>query len=137
MHPRPNIASGSRDDPAVVDVRPTVVAVVDDDPAVLDSLKFLLEVAGHSVAIYDSAAAFLAERATTPSCLILDHHMPQMTGLELAARLRAAGAAIPILLITGSSSPAIVSRAVELGIEKVLEKPPGEDDLLSFANAHH
>ncbi len=112
------------------------VAVVDDDPAVLDSLRFLLEVVGHRVATYASAAAFLADRATRHPCLILDHHMPQMTGLELAAKLRTAGEAIPVLLITGSPSPAIVARAAELGIEKVLEKPPDENDLLSFVNTH-
>jgi two-component system, LuxR family, response regulator FixJ len=113
------------------------VAVVDDDPAVLDSMKFLLEVAGHRVAIYASAAAFLEDCATRPACLILDQHMPQMTGLELAARLRINGTCIPVLLITGSPSPAIVARAAQLGIEKVLEKPPIEDDLLNFVDAHH
>jgi two-component system, LuxR family, response regulator FixJ len=112
------------------------VAIVDDDLAVLDSLKFLLEISGHTVATYLSAAAFLADHATKHACLILDHHMPQTTGLELAARLRRAGIAIPVLLITGSPSPAIIARAAQLGVEKVLEKPPGEDDLLGFVNAH-
>jgi len=120
----------------MVDNHTGAVAVVDDDPAVLDSLKFLLEVAGHKVATYASAAAFLAERAAKHPCLILDHHMPGMTGLELAARLHADGSAIPVLLITGSPSPAIAARAAQLGIEKVLEKPPDEDDLLSFVDAH-
>ena len=60
--------------------------------------------------------------------------MPEMTGLELAERLRTDGAGIPILLITGSPSPAIVARAAELGI-RVLEKPPTEEDLLDFVNA--
>ena len=46
--------------------------------------------------------------------------MPEMTGLELAARLRADGSGIPILLITGSPSPAIAARAAEVGITKVL-----------------
>jgi two-component system, LuxR family, response regulator FixJ len=112
------------------------VAIIDDDPAVLDSLKFVLEIAGHTVATYPSAAAFVADRATKHACLILDHHMPHMTGLELAARLRTAGAALPVLLITGSPSPAIVARAADLGIERVLEKPPDEDRLLDFVNAH-
>jgi FixJ family two-component response regulator len=112
------------------------VAVVDDDPAVLDSLKFMLEVAGHKVAVYASAAAFLEDRSGRPACLILDQHMPHMTGLELAARLRAQGVEIATLLITGSWSPTIVARAAQLGIEKVLEKPPAEDDLLGFVNAH-
>ncbi len=62
--------------------------------------------------------------------------MPGMTGLELAARLHTYGSAIPVLLITGSPSPAIAARAARLGIEKVLEKPPDEDDLLSFVDAH-
>jgi two-component system, LuxR family, response regulator FixJ len=121
----------------MVDNGTGVVAVVDDDPAVLDSLRFLLEVAGHKVASYGSAAAFFADRAANHSCLILDHHMPEMTGLELAARLRGVGRNIPVLLITGAPSQAIVARAAQLGIEKVLEKPPDEDDLLSFVNAHH
>ena len=112
------------------------VAVVDDDPAVLDSLKFLLEVAGYKVDTYASAGAFLGDRALLPACLILDHHMPQMTGLELAAQLRTGGTATPILLISGELSPAIIARAAQIGIEKVLGKPPAEDDLLGFVDAH-
>jgi two-component system response regulator FixJ len=112
------------------------VAVVDDDPAVLDSLRFLLEIGGHAVATYTSAAEFLADRSSVPACLILDQHMPHMTGLELAARLRSEGTDIPVLLITGSPSRAIAARAAQLGIEKVLEKPPSEDDLLLFVGAH-
>jgi two-component system, LuxR family, response regulator FixJ len=120
----------------MADNRNGIVAVVDDDPAVLDSLKFLLEVAGYRVTVYPSAAAFLGNGATRRACLILDQHMPRMTGLELVARLRNDGAHLPVLLITGSLSPTIVARAAELGIEKVLEKPLKEDDLLSFVNAH-
>jgi FixJ family two-component response regulator len=51
--------------------------------------------------------------------------------------LRNDGAGIPILLITGSPSPAIVARAAELGIVRVLEKPATEDDLLDFVTATH
>jgi two-component system response regulator FixJ len=117
-----------------------VVAIVDDDPAVLDSLKFLLEVVGYHVATHASAEAFLNDRAsvhaTEPACMILDQHMPRITGLELAQTLRDEGAKIPILLITGSSSPSIVARAAQLGIERVVEKPPDEHDLLAFVSAY-
>ena len=112
------------------------VAIVDDDQAVRDSLKFLLEVAGHTVGTYASAVAFLEDRAVQPCCMILDQHMPQLTGLDLAARLRTDGIGIPILLISGALSPGIVARAAELGIEKVLGKPPTEDELLGFVNAY-
>jgi two-component system response regulator FixJ len=116
----------------VTAVEAMAAAIIDDDPAVLDSLRFLLEIAGHRVAIYPSAAAFLADGTTQPGCIIIDHHMPQMTGLELVACLRAQGVRTRIMLITGSSTPAIRARAAELGVTKVLEKPPDEDELLDF-----
>jgi len=112
------------------------VAVVDDDHAVLESLEFLLQVAGFLVEVFSSAVEFLAADMRRFACLILDHHMPNMTGLELAETLRAGGSAIPILLITGSPSPAIINRAAELGIDRVLEKPLGDEDLIGFINAH-
>jgi FixJ family two-component response regulator len=110
----------------------SAVAVVDDDIAVLDSLKFLLEVEGYKVTTYNSAMAVLKDLAPLSSCLIVDQHMPQMTGLELTAELRAKGMQIPVLLITAAPSAAIVAEAAQLGIEKVLEKPAVEQDLLSF-----
>ena len=118
------------------DNHPGIVGIIDDDPAVLDSLKFLLEVVGYQVSTHASATAFLGDGAIVPACLIVDQHMPGMTGLELAQKLRDDGAAIPILLITGSPSPAIVARAAQLGIVKVLEKPPEEADLLNFVGAY-
>jgi FixJ family two-component response regulator len=115
---------------------PSAVGVVDDDPAVLDSFRFMLEVAGYRVLTFRSASEFLDRAADPPCCLILDQQMPGLTGLELAERLRSDGILLPILLVTGCPSPAIVARAAELGIEGVLEKPPGEQDILSFAMAY-
>lgn len=115
---------------------PRAVAIVDDDVAVLDALKFLLELSGYRVNIYGSAAAFIEDHERQPTCLILDQHMPQMTGLELAAYLQKQGKAIPTLLITGASAPSIIARAAQFGIKKVLEKPPTEEDLLRFVEVH-
>ena len=115
---------------------PPIVAIVDDDDGVRNSLCFLLEVAGHTVETFASAAEFLEAELGRIACLILDQHMPGMTGLELAEHLRTAGSLIPILLITGSPSPYITARALELGVTRVIEKPPGEEDVISFITAH-
>jgi two-component system, LuxR family, response regulator FixJ len=112
------------------------VAIVDDDPGVLDSLKFLLEVSGYAVAVYPTATEFLEDDHARPSCIILDHQMPGMSGLQLAAKLHAEGSNLSILLITGMPSPEIAAEAQRLGIERVLEKPPYEDDILRFVAAH-
>ncbi|HVC59413.1 MAG TPA: response regulator [Acetobacteraceae bacterium] len=111
-----------------------VIAVVDDDDGVRDSLAFLLTVAGHKVAAYASAAEFL-ERCDLNHVagLILDHHMPQQTGLELLARLRGDGRNVPVLLLTGSPSPDIVARAGMLGVDQVVEKPMSDAGLMEFA----
>jgi two-component system response regulator FixJ len=122
-------------EPYVTEAERRKIAIVDDDDAVRDSLQFLLAVAGHCVEAFASAAEFLKAEMQHFACLILDHHMPHMTGLELAERLREAGVNIPILLVTGSPSPAIVSRATEFGIDRVLEKPLLDEDLFDFVNA--
>jgi two-component system response regulator FixJ len=136
--------TGSRDGPVIwprpqgsvmAAVERRTVAIVDDDAAVRDSLRLLLEVIGYSVAAFGSAAEFLTADLCSMSCLILDHHMPETTGLELAERLWLDGVVIPILLVTGSPSPAIVARAAQLGVDRVLEKPAGEDDVLNFIGA--
>jgi two-component system response regulator FixJ len=119
----------------MVEVDHRAVAIVDDDTAVRDSLRFLLEVIGHRVETFASAAEFLKADRHKLACLILDHQMPQMTGLELAERLRADGSDIPILLITGSPLPATAARAAELGVSRVIDKPLTDEDLLDFIDA--
>jgi two-component system response regulator FixJ len=112
--------------------RSSLVAVVDDDVAVLESFRFMLELAGFQVVTFASAVAYLEHDGLCPRCMILDQHMPVMTGLELISRLRADGKQVPVLLITSAPSPAIVARAAEVGVSRVLAKPPTEDELLGF-----
>jgi two-component system, LuxR family, response regulator FixJ len=111
------------------------VAIVDDDYAVRDSLHFLLEVMRQPAETFGSAAEFLKADRQHFACVILDHHMPCMSGLELAERLRANGEGIPILLFTCSPTPSVVAHAVKIGIDRVLAKPPRAEDLLDFINA--
>ena len=115
--------------------RSNEVAIVDDDDGVLESLRFMLGLAGYPVATYASALAYLAEQRTPPRCLILDHHMPVMTGLDLVTKLHNSNAMVPILLITADPSPALVARAAAMGVTQVLDKPPSEGELISFVES--
>jgi len=111
------------------------VAVVDDDDAVRDSLRLLLETAGFSVATFGSAAQFLREAEPAGlKCLLIDQHMPEVTGLQLATTLRERGIRTPIALITGSVSSGLFRQAHELGIDQVMEKPLDDDALVDFIN---
>jgi FixJ family two-component response regulator len=112
-----------------------VIAVVDDDDGVRRSLEFLLRVTGHQVAGYASAAEFLAgPDLCRVAGLILDQHMPKVTGLEMLASLRAQGWCRPVLLVTGSPSSEVSDRAANLGVDRVLEKPVSDDLLFQFVD---
>ncbi|MBX9615671.1 MAG: response regulator [Caulobacteraceae bacterium] len=68
-----------------------MIHVIDDDAAVRDSLAFLLETADLTARTYESAIAFLAEPERPAGCIVTDIRMPDMTGIELARRLRESG----------------------------------------------
>lgn len=109
------------------------VAVVDDDTGVRESLAFLLEVAGHAVESYASPIDFLRLcNLDRIRGLIADQHMPGLTGLELASRVRTLDRDIPILLVTAAPTAGILARAAELGISQVLAKPFEDAAVLAF-----
>jgi two-component system, LuxR family, response regulator FixJ len=100
-----------------------VLLVVDDDGAVLNSLKFCLEIEGFVVRVYGDGQALLND-TDLPSfgCLVIDYSMPDMTGLELLAKLRSVGIGLPAVLITGHPGLALRRQAAEAGIA-LIEKP--------------
>jgi FixJ family two-component response regulator len=100
-----------------------VLLVVDDDAAVLGSLKFCLEIDGFEVQLYASGEALLNEAALPLSgCLVLGYHLPDMTGLDLLAKLRSQGVVLPALLITGHPGIALRRQAAVAGVA-IVEKP--------------
>ncbi len=107
------------------------IVVVDDDAAVRDSLGILLEAHGLRVRDFGSGAEFLKSDAHfTATCLILDYHMPGMTGIEILEELRRLGLSCPTILITGLSDPMITQRALSAGVMAILEKPLPDDVLI-------
>lgn len=100
------------------------IYVIDDDEVVRDSLKALLEVRGYTVREFESGAEFLSAAPDMAGCcVILDVHMPGMTGVELLRRIRARSQAVPTILITGRRDGQIQAQADELGAIALLDKP--------------
>jgi FixJ family two-component response regulator len=105
------------------------IAVIDDDEAVRESIRMLLESYGYVVHLFENAEQFLLETGMRYDCLLVDHNMPGMSGLELIELHRQRRAAIPAILITGRGSPSVATYAAELGAI-YLEKPVMEDVLV-------
>lgn len=103
--------------------QPSIIYVVDDDAAVLHSTRFLLESDGHRVETFANGPQLLAAYpGPRPSCVLIDHIMPGMDGLEVLTRLRDLDARVPGVLITGHPDPRIRSAALGAGVP-LIEKP--------------
>ena len=82
---------------------PGPVALVDDDPATRCALTRLLGAMGLATVSFASAEAFLAAGAGAGfSCLLLDIHLPGMSGLELRASLLETGLDLPTIFISAA-----------------------------------
>jgi FixJ family two-component response regulator len=106
-----------------------IIDIIDDDEAVRDSTRALLEVYGYEAREHASAEAFLGHAGEKAACLLVDHHMPGMMGLDLLERLHAQGDRTPVLVMTAKDDPSIKRRIARIGA-KLLPKPFDAQELL-------
>jgi RNA polymerase sigma factor (sigma-70 family) len=111
-----------------------IVFVVDDDESVRESLGSLIRSAGLRVETFASAQQFLAGPRSTivdaPSCLVLDVHLPGLSGLDLQKRMAEGDIEIPIIFITGRGDIPMSVQAMKAGAVEFLTKPFRDHDLL-------
>ena len=113
-----------------------LITVVDDDESIRDALKGFLRSAGFAAEIFSSAADLLGSNVLDrTSCLIVDVHMPVMTGLELQRRLGNSRFRIPMIFITARDDPQARAQAVGAGAIGFLQKPFAADALLGAIQA--
>ena len=108
------------------------IGIVDDDGAVRDSLLLLLESHGFRAEAFDSAASFLKSGNAKFDCMVVDLHMPDMTGLELIETMRAKGNMTPAVMATGRMDPTLLARAEQAQVLTILTKPFAHGQLLEW-----
>jgi RNA polymerase sigma factor (sigma-70 family) len=103
---------------------PPVVYVVDDDASIRDSLALMLGLAGYSTRPFADAESFLvAFEASWSGCVVADLRLPGMSGVELQARVRERGAAIPFVIITAHGDVPAARAAFRAQAVDFIEKP--------------
>ena len=108
-----------------------LVHIVDDDEWVRESASILLDSAGYDIVAHESGVAFLETLPELePGCVILDMHMPVLTGLQVQEQLAARGVHWPVIVLTGQGDIGIAVQAMKNGAFEFLEKPYENNHLL-------
>lgn len=112
-----------------------IVFVIDDDPSFRDSVELLIRSAGFKTRAFGAANQFLeSQKPDVPACLVLDVHLPGLSGLELQQELGGRGIFAPIIFITGQGNIPMTVRAMKAGAVEFLSKPFRDEDLLNAIN---
>lgn len=108
-----------------------IVYVVDDEPHIRAAIRDLLAAHGREVADFGSAEDFLeGYRAGRPGCLLVDAHLPGLSGIGLLGKLRANGDHLPVILITSDEDIGLAVAAMRAGACDFITKPVGRDALM-------
>jgi two-component system response regulator MprA len=112
------------------------ILVVDDDRSVRESLRRSLAFNGYQVELAsDGQAALDAVMTQRPDAMVLDVMMPRLDGLEVCRRMRAAGDALPILVLTARDAVSDRVAGLDAGADDYLPKPFALEELLARLRA--
>ena len=105
---------------------------IDDDEVVALMSERLLERAGFRVTSLRSPLEALVVLQAHPrdfALVVTDHNMPELSGIELARRVAAIRADLPVVLATGYLTEALREEALRAGVRALLRKEHLDEDL--------
>jgi FixJ family two-component response regulator len=108
------------------------IALVDDDPSIRRGVARMLELSGLRVTTFGSAEDLLADDPGGAfDCLVLDIHLPGLSGPECYGGLRARGEAPPAVFITAHDASETQEMLLRVAPAACLRKPFRRSDLLA------
>lgn len=111
----------------------TTIHIIDDDPSMLQYLSDLVKSINYKSQTYDNASDFLnAYNDEGLGCLILDVHLPGISGLELQQQLAGKNIDLPVIMISGFGDVPTAVKAMKAGVLDFLEKPFKGQDLIDL-----
>jgi FixJ family two-component response regulator len=108
---------------------------VEDDADMNRAMESVLNAAGFEAAMFSTAEALLeAGMPDEAACLLLDVHLPGMTGFELYDRLASASPPRPVIFMTAHDEPAARAQAEKARAVAYLTKPFAGKDLIELVD---
>jgi two-component system OmpR family response regulator len=115
---------------------PTRVLVVDDEPHITDLVTTAFRYEGFEADQVTSGQAALNHiAADPPDLVVLDIMLPDLDGLEVTRRLRAAGVQVPVLFLTARDATEDKITGLTVGGDDYLAKPFSLEELIARARA--
>ncbi|MGZ9272661.1 MAG: response regulator transcription factor, partial [Candidatus Binatia bacterium] len=107
------------------------IVVVEDDAGMSKAIARLLRAAGFQTKSFASAEEFLqTDAASEADCLVLDVHLPGISGFDLRRRLAALGQNMPVIFITAQDEDSVRAEAEQLDCIAYFRKPFQGSELL-------
>lgn len=112
------------------------ILIVEEDGAVQKALKRLFEFEGYSVEIRaDGKSALEAFRAAPPTAIVLDLHLPVMSGIDVCREIKRQVATLPIIILSAATDVTQKVLLLELGADDYVTKPFSPRELLARVRA--
>jgi FixJ family two-component response regulator len=109
-----------------------IIHIIDDDASFRTAIGDLLRACDFRVAHYESAAHFLEKvPSDEPACILLDVHMPGLSGPQLQDHLTSLGSGLPIIFMTGDGDIPTSVKTIKSGADDFLIKPIPKERLLT------
>jgi DNA-binding response OmpR family regulator len=108
-----------------------LIILIDDDRTWLQTAGDLLRAEGFAVETAEDGqrGLELLDR-TNPVLVILDTHMPRLSGFDVLRELRRRGQRVPILMVSSEDQASLMAQALNDGASSFLRKPVAADLLL-------
>src|SRR5579883_2525869 len=107
------------------------VLVLDDDSSLRFTLEAVLSDAGFAVETCDGGTSGLAAfEARGADVLLTDLAMPDMDGMQVLERMRAADPSVPVMMLTAHGSERVAVAAMKAGAFDYIPKPFDPDELV-------
>lgn len=108
------------------------ILVVDDDSRIAASVRRSLTYDGYDVdMVHDGLSAIAAVRSQPPDVIVLDLMLPEVDGIEVCRRLRAAGDNVAVLMLTARTTVSDRVAGLDAGADDYLVKPFAHEELLA------
>ena len=113
--------------------QPTVL-LVEDDELVMDAMTRTLVRQGYLVLSARSghdAMSLMYTPLQPINVVVLDLNLPDVSGIDLCARIRELHPTLPVVVCTGSTDPADADGLINLGVRRFFHKPVPMADLVA------